>query len=348
MPEPGAIERIDNLRVVSRFTDAEQLIRTALATEPQDARLLWRLAAVLLGTQRVAEGLHASGAAVGADPQNPDAQRLHALLLTANNRHGEATYAGHSAVTLAPQHAHTVTVYAHVLKCAGRYADAAAVARRAVELAPNDPDTHMEVGDVALSSGDRQTARTAYENVLALDPGHATARRNLAAVDVMSRRPRLALGGLVEAGRINPDTPQVLPIVAAVLWQLSWRMRIGLVIALVPVLIVGAKYGNDASWATRTVGAVVLMLAAVVTWWHVRGLPRGTGRVIIAALRGDGLLMATYLFIAFCLVVYVAVGISGVAPVAAIIWPIAILLSIIAVVSRIAGGFTRRAQSRRR
>jgi Flp pilus assembly protein TadD len=348
MPELGAIERIDNLRALGRFTDAEHLIRTALATDPADALLLWRLSAVLLGTGRVAEGLHASQAAVAADPHDPDAQRLHALLLTASNRHREAMDAGYAAVTLAPQHAHTVTVYAHVLMCSGRYGDAAVVARRAVELAPNDPETHMEVGDVALSAGDRQTARTAYENVLALDPEHATARRNLAAVDVMSRRPRLALGGLVAAGRIDPNTPQVLPIVAAVLWQLSWRMRIGLVIALVPVLIIGAKYGNDASWATRTVGALVLMLAVVVAWWHVRGLPRGTGRVIIAALRGDGLLMATYVVIAFCLVVYVAVGITGVAPVVAIIWPIAILLSIIAIVSRIAGGVTRRAQSRRR
>ena len=133
MPELGAIERIDNLRALRRFGDAEHLIRTALATEPQDALLLWRLSAVLLGTERVAEGLHAAKAAVAADSQDPDAHRLHALLLTASNRHQEATHAGYAAVTLAPQHAHTVTVYAHVLRCAGRSADAAAVARRAVE-----------------------------------------------------------------------------------------------------------------------------------------------------------------------------------------------------------------------
>jgi hypothetical protein len=130
MPELGAIERIDNLRALRRFGDAEHLIRTALATEPQDALLLWRLSAVLLGTERVAEGLQAAKAALAADPQDPDAHRLHALLLTASNRHQEATHAGYAAVTLAPQHAHTVTVYAHVLRCAGR--SAAAVARDAL------------------------------------------------------------------------------------------------------------------------------------------------------------------------------------------------------------------------
>jgi hypothetical protein len=46
--------------------------------------------------------------------------------------------------------------------------------------------------------------------------------------------------------------------------------------------------------------------------------------------------------------VYVAVAITGVAPVAAIIWPIAILLSVIAVVARIGGAASRRAQARRR
>jgi tetratricopeptide (TPR) repeat protein len=343
MAERGAIERIDNLRALRRFSDAEQLIRTGLATEPQDAPLLWRLSAVLLGTQRIVEGLQAAQAAVVADPQDPDAHRLCALLLAANNRYGEAMQAGYAAVTLAPTHAHTVTVYAHVLKCAGRYADAAAVARQAVELAPNDPETHMEVGDVALATGDRQIARAAYEHVLALDPENAAARRNLAAVDVMSRRPRSALGGLVEAGRIDPSTPYVLPIVAAVLWQLSWRMRVYLVLAWLPVLIVGSRYGTDASWATRAVGAVLLVLATVVAWWHVRGLPRGTGRVIVAALRGDRLLVVTYGFIALCLLVYAAVAVTGVAPVVALIWPLAILMSVIAIVSRMAARSTRRA-----
>jgi uncharacterized MAPEG superfamily protein len=57
---------------------------------------------------------------------------------------------------------------------------------------------------------------------------------------------------------------------------------------------------------------------------------------------------ATYVFIAFCLIVYVVVALTGIAPLASIIWPIANLLTIIAIVSRIAAGSARLAQSRRR
>jgi hypothetical protein len=47
----------------------------------------------------------------------------------------------------------------------------------------------MEVGDGALSAGDRHTARTAYENVLLLDPEHAAA---VEPVGYFSGRPVIA------------------------------------------------------------------------------------------------------------------------------------------------------------
>jgi tetratricopeptide (TPR) repeat protein len=327
------LERIDDLRAIGRSSEAEALLRTALLEEPQDSQLLWRLAAVLLVAKRPAEGVAAAAAAVAADPENPNAHRLHGLLLAELGYLPQALHAAYTAVTQAPEHAHTSVAYSYVLGCARRYPDAAAVARRAVELAPHDTEPHAQVGDIALMSGDRATARRAYSEVLRLDPAHAGARRNLAALDHVGHRPREALRGLVEAGRMDPDVPEVLTLVTAVMWQLSWRMRIGLVVALIPLLIISTT-SDSAPWPTRIVGVAIIVLAGVAAWWHLRELPHGTHTVVFAAIRRDGLLVVTYVFIAICLLAYVVVAITGYAPAAAIIWPLAILLAVIAVLSR--------------
>jgi len=344
--EREILERIDGLRAIGRASEAEALLRTALLEEPQDAQLLWRLAAVLLVAKRPAEGVAAAAAAVAADPGNPNAHRVHGLLLAELGYLPQALHAAYTAVTLAPEHAHTAVAYSYVLGCARRYVDAAAVARRAVELAPLDADPHAQVGDIALASGDRATARRAYSEVLRLDPAHAGARRNLAALDHVGHRPREALRGLVEAGRMDPDVPEVLTLVTAVMWQLSWRMRIGLVVALIPVLVVHEP-AVGASWATRITGITILVLAGVAAWWHLRELPRGTHTVVLAAIRRDALLVVTYAFIAICLLAYIVVAITGYALVAAIIWPLAILLAVVAVLSRMLSA-ARRSDSGRR
>ena len=93
-----ALGRIDALRAVSRWADAEAAIRVGLATDPQDGALLWRLASVLLQLDRHAEGLAAAQAAVAADPADPDAHRMHALLLVENGRPHEAVHAAYAAV----------------------------------------------------------------------------------------------------------------------------------------------------------------------------------------------------------------------------------------------------------
>ena len=346
MAERETLERIDGLRAIGRSSEAEALLRTALIEEPQDARLLWRLAAVLYSADRHVEGLAAAAAAVAAEPENPDAHRLHGLLLAELGYLPQALHAAYTAATLAPEHAHTSVAYSHVLGRARRYIDAATVARRAVELAPHDPETHAHVGDIALMSGDRATARRAYSEVLRLDPAHAGARRNLAALDHVGHRPREALRGLVEAGRMDPDVPEVLTLVTAVMWQLSWRMRIGLVVALIPLLIISTTSGG-APWPTRIVGVAIIVLAGVAAWWHVRELPRGTQSVVLAAIRRDGLLVVTYVFIAICLLAYVVVAITGFAPAAAIIWPLAILLAVVAVLSRMRTAARRSGSGRR-
>ncbi|WP_319452177.1 MULTISPECIES: tetratricopeptide repeat protein [unclassified Mycobacterium] len=333
MADFAALERIDNLRMIGRSSDAEELIRTGLAEEPQDAQLLWRLGAVLQADMRYAEGLHAAQAAVAADPGSPDAHREYGVLLAETGDFAGAVAAAETAVDLAPVHAHTILAYSYVLGLAKRYPEAAELARKAVELAPHDPATHGQLGDVALMSGDRAGARRAYQEVLRLDPEHAAARKALASVDLLSARQRAALIGVVSAGRLDPNTPGLMPLVTAILSELNWRMRAMLVLAYLPVMTIASNHDGAPSWDTRYAALAVLAVSGAVVWWHARALPRGSHTVLLAALRGDGNLKTFYGMVVLGLIAYAAIAVTGRAPYVPTMWTVAIIMIVFTIAS---------------
>lgn len=339
-----AVERVVHLRELRRFDDAEREARLALAAEPEDPGLLVELAAVLLAAQRGSEGLPVADAAVRAAPSSERAHRIRAVLLAQLGRHDEALQAGWVAVGLAPEEPWAALAYAVVLQAAGRLDVALAVARRAVALAPHEPATHLRLGAIASERGEKALARRAFEEALRLDPHSAVARHDLA---LLERDPGRALRGLVEAGGIDPSMPGVLPNVAAVLWRLSYRMRMLLLAST--VLFVGLSGSGAATSpdSARLAALVVLAVVALVTWSTCRGLPVRTLPVVRAALRGNGWLTATFITIGCCVVVYVAVVISGVAVVAVVAWLLLGALGCQSLIARMSHRSSRRRAQRR-
>jgi len=335
-----AAQRVEHLRELGRLDDAEREARTALAAEPQDATLLAALAAVLLGTDRHAEGLAAAEAATAAAPHDERAHRLRALLLSRLGRHQEAVTAGFTSVSLAPEEPYAATGYARVLQSAGRLVDAAAVAHRVVALAPNSASSHFLLADVASDLKDRRTARSAYVEALRLDPQHAAARHDLAVLDARSHRPARALKGLVDAGTMDPSMPQVLQTVTVVLWQLSWRLRIWLIIATVATIFSGA--GTEPQWSARIAALAVLLASAALAWFTVRDLPGRTRPVVQAALRTDGPLRFTWIATVVCLAVYIVIAVTGLRVLALVVWLALSLLGWLTLVVRVVRGSRRR------
>lgn len=335
--------RVAQLRELGRYDDAERAARQGLAADPQDPDLLTELAAVLLGAVREADGLVAADAAVAVAPQSERAHRIRGVLLSRLGRHDEALQAGFTAVGLAPHEPYAALGYATVLQQAGRLPDALQVARRAVELAPDEAEMHLRLADIAAQLGDRALARRAYTETLRLDPQHAMARNDLAVLDLETRRPRRALRGLVEAGRMDPTNPLVLTNVAAVLWRLSWRLRMLCVVATLAVVgASGAGSGDDLKEPTggaRIAGGIVLVAIALVTWLTVRGLPRGTAQVARAALRTDRPLSFTYRTLALCVLIYAAVAVTGIGLLAAVVW---LALGVLGVLAGVVGLLRRR------
>ncbi|MBN9113347.1 MAG: tetratricopeptide repeat protein [Pseudonocardia sp.] len=329
--------RVAHLRQVRRLDDAERAARDALASWPTDAGLLCELAAVLLAEERYAEALPAADAAVAADPEDERGHRLRGLLLSMLDRHAEALSAAWTAVSIAPHEPVAGIAYTRVLQRAGRLHDAARAAGRVVTLAPSSPDAHFLLADVAGDLGDVATARRAYEETLRLDPEHAAARHDLAVLDARARRPGRALRGLIDAGRLAPAMTQVRSTVVAVLWQLSGRMRLWLVVATIAVLATA-----DNPLAARIVGGVVLLLTAALGWWSLRELPRGSWPVLVATLRTDRPLTLVYAVLAVCLLVLVAVVATGLGALAVLVWFALIALGVLTVLV----GLVRRRRQR--
>lgn len=338
----SAAQRVEHLRELGRLDDAEREARAALAAEPQDAALLAALAAVLLRADRNAEGLAAADAATAAAPHEERSHRLRALLLSRLGRHAEALAAGYASVSIAPEEPLAATAYARVLQGAGRGADAVAVAHRVVALAPNSADSHFLLADVTSDLGDRRTARLAYAETLRLDPQHAAARHDLAVLDARAHRPARALRGLVDAGTMDPSMPQVLQTVTAVLWQLSWRLRVWLIVATLVAIVTGA--GPQPSGTARVVAAAILAASAGLGWWTVRDLPARTRPVVAAALRTDGPLRFTYVATTACVAVYGVIAVTGLGVLAGIVWLVLGLLGWLTVIVRV----VRSRRSRRR
>lgn len=339
--------RVSQLRVLGRLDDAERAARTGLAAEPQDAALLVELSAVLLDAGRPADGLPAADAAVALAPEAERAHRLRALLLARLGRHVEATHAAYASVSLAPEEPYAALAYATVLQQAGRLDDAMSVARRAVELAPEEASAHLRLADIASDRdrpGDRDLARRAYAETLRLDPTNAAARHDLAVLDLHTRHTGQALRGLVEAGGMDPSIPVVLGNVAAVLWRLSWRMRILMLIGAFVVLATssGSPDPSVPTGAARIAAALVFAAAAFLAWRSSRDLPPNTGTVVRAALRRDRPLAFTYVALVLCGGVYLAVVVSGVAQVALVAWVVLLLLALVAVVVGLFRRFRRR------
>ena len=324
-----AVLRSSHLRQLDRLDDAEQVVRTALASQPHDATLLAELASVLLRANRYTEGLQVSSALIAAAPDSERGHRLYALMLSYLDRHAEAMPAAFVAVQLNPNEPLVALCYAIVLKRAGRLVEAEQTARKAIELDPSSADSHFQLADVLSERGQWDGARAAYLETLRLQPGHATARHDLAVLDVNTHRLTPALRGLIDAGALDPKLSQVLRNVRTLLWQLAWRLRIGLLIVTFTTMLICAA---GPPGLARTAATVVLLLGVAAGWWYVRRLPGQTATVAKEALRGDLPLALTGFSLAVCTALYLVVLVTGSVRYLVLVYPVLIGLGVFAAV----------------
>ena len=165
---------------------ADTLLRDAASAESRSRPAAWYHYATL-SAARAGDAMRAVELVEAGCAAHPHAAALHANLAALRLHAGRLDDALRCAelalaedATLAPAHKTSGDVHYR----AGRFVEAAGCYERALALAPAaGADTWLRLGNVRLRHGDRHAAAAAWRRALEVDPTHAIARGNLAALD---------------------------------------------------------------------------------------------------------------------------------------------------------------------
>ena len=259
-------ERAQALTRVGRHAEAAELLRDALAAQPEHVGLLLQLARChrLLG--QLAEAMRLVDRALGLTraPEHPLAEKARILLVAGHPAHAGA--AVRRALELAPRSWEHHGLMAEALLALGnptRVVAARAHADTALELAPDNPELHVLDARLHARMGRLRAAREACGRALGLDPAYEPALRQLATLDAGQDRVARAARGFTDALAAEPGS--------------AWSAEAHRVVAL-------AGY-----WRLFDVAA----LAALVHWSLFalaeptpRGVRLAAAGVVLAALAG--------------------------------------------------------------
>jgi protein O-GlcNAc transferase len=166
-----AIELAQN----QHLDEAIEMMRHAIAIDPNSPVFHSNLGLMLLGVGRVDESIAAIRAALSLRPDYAEAHNNLGNALVGKLQFKEATAAYEKAVKLKPDYAQAYSNLSNALRESGRTGDAIAAAREALALRANYPEARFNLG-VALETAEQlDDALAAYRMAVTLRPDFAQA-----------------------------------------------------------------------------------------------------------------------------------------------------------------------------
>ena len=215
--------RAEHLLGMGRAAEARAQIAPVLASEPGNAAAQRMFVRCLLQLDDP-ETLNASKRAVVLAPDEEQSHRLASLAHTKAGLHDLAIQHAREAVRLAPHEWRTHHVLTHALTEVNPEA-ALVVGAGGIRVAPHEPAMHLAVGLAALKARHNAQAKESFRTVLRLDPANATARNNLAIVDLRAGRFGTAMHGFGAALAADPKLDLARGNIDAVTVTMLMKLR---------------------------------------------------------------------------------------------------------------------------
>lgn len=299
---------------------AEQVLRTALATDPDHPGLLTELAHVGIRRQDYTAAATLAQRVVAVVGDDEQAMRIYALALQGLGRLPEATWMAWRTLTAHPNSPLAHLVYAGMLLDDDWAEEALVVTDSGLRLRPDHIDLHLTRAQILTRLYRTKEAIAEYHEVLRLDPDNATATNDLAVRELNRSKPARALRGFLGVGRLDPTLGELARHnIAATITKV---LRGTSLLILITSLLMMAGSGPHRHWQpealSRATGMLTaLALAAILTWLQ-RRIP---GRTLRAIAKDKPVLGLRAVLAGVTVIIGLAVGIVG--PAAA---PLAVLL----------------------
>lgn len=229
MADAGIVaqERAQALSSVGRHAEAAQVLRDALAAQPQHAGLLVQLARCHRSTGQLAEAMRLVDQALGVARAQEHLLAEKARILLAAGHPGYAAAAAQRALELAPRSWEAHALFAEALLTLGN-PTRVVVARRhadtALEIRRDIPDVQLLDARIHLRMGRLSAAREACRQAIVLDPAYEPALALLARMDASRDRVARAARGFTDALAADPQARPSAVAHEAVTAALCWRL----------------------------------------------------------------------------------------------------------------------------
>lgn len=255
---------------VGRHAEAIDILRSAIASEPQDADLHCMLGFALLSVGKPTESLRAARSAAALAPDREWPFRVMAYALIRLRKPKQALAAAQQAMRLDPNEELVLNVNGEAQLACGKTAEAEATASRMIALFPASSSGFDIRGRALMGSKRFVEAEASMREALRLEPDDWTLNNNLGVVLQRQKKKKEAIEAFERAAIANPvaKVPQQNLFGAANSYVRAGGLLFGayLFLRLIPAIGKASHLSNELIFAIVAIATAALFGGA----WFIR------------------------------------------------------------------------------